>query len=105
MLSEKGQEQEGQTASIQKNIRFQKRRTTNLQLMNYYDGVLKGNRSLLARAITLVESNAEQHFHKAQQLLQKLLPHSGKSIRIGITGVPGAGKVHLLRRLECIFAA
>ena len=47
---------------------------------------------MLARAITLVESNAEQHFHKAQELLQKLLAHSGKAIRIGITGVPGAGK-------------
>ncbi|MEW8985718.1 MAG: methylmalonyl Co-A mutase-associated GTPase MeaB, partial [Bacillus sp. (in: firmicutes)] len=55
-------------------------------------GVKSGDRGLLARAITLIESNAEHHFQKGQELLQKLLPDSGKSIRIGITGVPGAGK-------------
>ncbi|WP_066060723.1 methylmalonyl Co-A mutase-associated GTPase MeaB [Neobacillus soli] len=88
----KGQEQKGQPASIQKNIRFQKRRTSEPSVAELYEGVLNGDRSLLARAITLVESNAEQHFQKAQQLLQKLLSHSSKSVRIGITGVPGAGK-------------
>lgn len=88
----KGQELEGQPASIQKNIRFQKRKSEEPSVAELFNGVLAGNRGQLARAITLVESNAEQHFHKAQELLQKLLPHSGKSIRIGITGVPGAGK-------------
>ena len=47
---------------------------------------------MLAQAITLIESNAEHHFRTAQKLLQELLPHSGNAIRIGITGVPGAGK-------------
>jgi len=56
------------------------------------DGLRGGNRTMLAQAITLIESNADHHFQKAQMLLQKLLPCSGKSIRIGITGVPGAGK-------------
>lgn len=42
--------------------------------------------------ITLIESNSDAHFEKAQELLASLLPHSGKSFRIGITGVPGAGK-------------
>lgn len=88
----KGQEQEVQAASIQKNIRFQKRSGKEPTVEELYNGVLSGNRGQLARSITLVESNAEQHFHKAQELLQRLLPHSGKSIRIGITGVPGAGK-------------
>lgn len=88
----KGQIQEGQPASIQKNIRFKKRKTSEPSVEELYDGVVSGNRSQLARAITLVESNAEQHFHKAQELLQKLLAHTGHSIRIGITGVPGAGK-------------
>ncbi|HQQ68092.1 MAG TPA: ATP/GTP-binding protein, partial [Candidatus Cloacimonadota bacterium] len=55
-------------------------------------GILSGNRTLLSRAITLVESNSANHFEQAQELLKKLLPYSGKSIRIGITGVPGAGK-------------
>ncbi|WP_312471871.1 methylmalonyl Co-A mutase-associated GTPase MeaB [Neobacillus sp.] len=88
----KGQMQEGQAVSIQKNIHFQKRRNSEPTVEELYEGVLKGDRSLLARAITLVESNAEQHFKKAQALLQKLLAHSGNAIRIGITGVPGAGK-------------
>ncbi|MBM4762221.1 methylmalonyl Co-A mutase-associated GTPase MeaB [Bacillus sp. B15-48] len=54
--------------------------------------ILKGNRISLARGITLVESNAEQHFQKSQKMLEKVLPSTGKAIRIGITGVPGAGK-------------
>ncbi len=53
---------------------------------------MSGSRTVLARAITLIESNAEHHFRHAQELLHRLLPHSGRSLRIGITGVPGAGK-------------
>jgi len=64
----------------------------NIDVNTYADGVLAGDRSMLARAITLVESNAPHHLASAQNLLQRLLPHTGKSIRIGITGVPGAGK-------------
>jgi LAO/AO transport system kinase len=56
------------------------------------EGVKQNNRTLLAQAITLIESNAWKHQQKAQQLIQQLLPHTGNSIRIGITGVPGAGK-------------
>jgi LAO/AO transport system kinase len=88
----KGQEQEGQPVVIEKNIVYRKRQTKEPSVEELVDGVLSGNRGQLARAITLIESNAEQHFYKAQELLQKLLSHSGKSIRIGITGVPGAGK-------------
>lgn len=56
------------------------------------EGVLAGNRSTLARAITLVESTRPEHRALAQQLLLKLTPHSGNSFRVGITGVPGVGK-------------
>lgn len=63
-----------------------------LSLEDYKSGVLAGDRTVLARAITLVESNAPAHFDLAQQLLAELLPHTGKAFRIGITGVPGAGK-------------
>ncbi len=56
------------------------------------DGILAGNRAMLARAITLVESSNAQHATQAQELLQRLLPHTGKSLRVGITGVPGVGK-------------
>ncbi len=63
-----------------------------LTIDEYYDGILNGDRSILARAITLIESNAKRHFIQAQDLIQKLLPHANKSLRIGISGVPGAGK-------------
>lgn len=63
-----------------------------LSLEEYRDGVLSGDKTILARAITMVESNAEAHFETAQKLLNEILPYSGKSFRIGITGVPGAGK-------------
>ncbi|WML45222.1 methylmalonyl Co-A mutase-associated GTPase MeaB [Neobacillus sp. PS3-40] len=87
----KGTAQENSQAFV-KNIRFQKRITAGPTINELYEGVLAGERSFLARAITLTESNSEQHFQKAQSLLQRLLPHTGQSIRIGITGVPGAGK-------------
>ncbi len=57
------------------------------------------NRRLLSQAITLVESNAQRHFEKGQQLLSEILPHTGKSVRIGITGVPGAGKSTFIESL------
>jgi len=56
------------------------------------EGVIKCDRSILSRAITLIESNSPKHFAKAQRVLQRLLPRTGKALRIGITGVPGAGK-------------
>ena len=56
------------------------------------DGVRQGNRTLLAKAITLIESNSSKHFDLGQELIRRLLPGSTDSIRIGITGVPGAGK-------------
>ena len=59
---------------------------------DYVEGVTKGDRMTLSRAITLIESNSPRHFAKAQRVLQRLLPRTGKALRIGITGVPGAGK-------------
>lgn len=54
--------------------------------------LLDGNRRALAKAITLVESTLDTHREQAQSILEQVLPHSGNSIRIGITGVPGVGK-------------
>lgn len=54
--------------------------------------ILSGNRRALAKAITLIESKRDDHRVKGQELLEKVLPSSGKSIRIGITGTPGVGK-------------
>ena len=59
---------------------------------DFETGILAGNRTVLARAITLVESQKSEHRKKAQELLLKLLPQSGKALRVGITGVPGVGK-------------
>lgn len=56
------------------------------------EGVLQGDRALLGRAITLIESTRTDHQQQAQQLLDLLLPHTGNSIRIGISGIPGVGK-------------
>ena len=58
----------------------------------YVKGVLDGSRAYIARAITLVESTRADHRALAQQLLVQLLPHAGKAVRVGITGVPGVGK-------------
>ncbi len=56
------------------------------------EGILKGDRTLLSKAITLIESNLPEHTEKSQQIITRCLPYSGNSIRIGITGVPGVGK-------------
>ena len=58
----------------------------------YVEGILKGDVSILGRAVTLVESVADHHQALAQEVIEKCLPYSGNSRRIGITGVPGAGK-------------
>ncbi len=56
------------------------------------EGIQLGNKRLIAKAITLVESKKSEHRLQAEELLKKIMPLTGKSIRIGITGVPGAGK-------------
>lgn len=62
-------------------------------------GVLAGDRAMLARAITLVESRRADDAAAAETLIERLLPHAGKARRIGISGVPGAGKSTLLEAL------
>ena len=65
----------------------------------YVSGVLANRKTLLAKTITLIESNSEKHFKLANQIIRKLLPSAGNSIRIGITGVPGAGKSTFIEAL------
>ena len=62
-------------------------------------GIRHGDRTLLSRAITLVESSLPAHHHKAQEVIERCLPYSGKSVRLGITGVPGAGKSTVIEAL------
>lgn len=64
-----------------------------------YDGVLNGDRRQLARAITLVESDAARDKEAATQLLEHLKAHTGKAIRVGISGPPGVGKSTLIEAL------
>ncbi|RLK60993.1 methylmalonyl Co-A mutase-associated GTPase MeaB [Actinokineospora cianjurensis] len=63
-----------------------------LDIDTYVDGVRAGDRGVLSRAITLVESRRADHRDLAQRLLVRLLPHAGGAHRVGITGVPGVGK-------------
>lgn len=83
-----------------------RRRKPELSAGEYVEGILKGDISILGRAVTLVESTADHHQALAQEVIEKCLPYSGNSRRIGITGVPGAGKstsidvfgLHVLRQ-------
>ena len=74
-------------------------RRRRLTVEEYVQGVLEGKRNVLAQAITLVESNAPAHLEIAQEVLRQLLPYTGNSIRIGITGVPGVGKSTFIEAL------
>lgn len=67
-------------------------------------GILQGERRYLSRAITLIESSAPRHQETARAIIEELLPYSGKSIRVGMTGVPGVGKstfIETFGRLIC----
>ncbi len=72
--------------------RFKKKRKPLLAVEEYFEGIRSGNRTILSKAITLVESSLSDHRAIAKQLIEKCLPHSGNSLRLGITGVPGVGK-------------
>ena len=65
----------------------------------YVDGVIAGDRAVLGRAITLVESTRSEHQDLAQQVLLRLLPRTGRAQRIGISGVPGVGKSTFIEAL------
>ncbi len=70
-----------------------------LTVTNYIDGILNGDRMVLSRAITLVESHLSSDRDLAQQVLAGVLPHTANSLRIGITGVPGVGKSTFIEAL------
>lgn len=65
------------------------------------EGILKGDVTILSQAVTLVESINPDHYVKAQEVINKCLPYSGKSVRIGISGVPGAGKSTSIDQFGC----
>lgn len=80
---------------------YMKKRAKKQQLSvnDYVEGILSGNRTILSQAVTLVESLLPEHHTVAQEVIEKCLPYAGKSIRLGITGVPGAGKSTFIEAL------
>lgn len=76
-----------------------KRRRRRLARQEYIDGVLAGDRTILGQAITLIESSRHDDAELAQDILEHALPHTGTSIRVGITGVPGVGKSSVIESL------
>ncbi len=76
-----------------------KRARQRINVEELYDAVLTNDRTKIARAITLLESTSAAHRELAQELLIKLLPHSGNALRVGITGVPGVGKSTFIEAL------
>lgn len=69
-----------------------KRKKRELSVSDYVEGIVKGDVTVLSRAVTLVESVKPEHQAVAQVVIEKCLPYSGNSVRVGISGVPGAGK-------------
>jgi len=70
-----------------------------LSVDQYVAGILKGDITILSRAVTLVESSRADHQLMAQEIIKQCLPKAGNSIRLGITGVPGAGKSTFIEAL------
>jgi LAO/AO transport system kinase len=84
--------QQPEAVNISAVERFRQLRRKKLSPQEYYQGIISGNRTMLGRAITLIESVHPDHYHTAQEIIGMCLPHSGKSVRVGVTGVPGVGK-------------
>ena len=74
------------------NPRFSKKNFAALEANQLFQEIKNGNTACLSQGITLLESELPEHQQKANELLKLCLPHAGNSIRVGITGIPGAGK-------------
>ena len=82
-----------QPSTINPYRKFQRKpKRQQLSAGDYVEGILQGNTTLLSQAVTLVESTLPEHQAIAQEIIEKCLPYAGRSVRIGISGVPGAGK-------------
>ncbi len=71
---------------------------------SFVRGILDGNRRLIAKTMTLIESSLKDHRELSSKVLEKIMPHTGKSIRLGITGVPGVGKSTFIENLGVYLA-
>lgn len=79
--------------------RKQRTKRRNFTPAEYVEGILKSDVSVLSQAVTLVESSLPEHQSVAQEVIEKCLPYAGNSVRLGITGVPGAGKSTFIEAL------
>ena len=87
---------------------MRRKKAVRLSVDDYVNGILRGDVTVLSRAVTLLESMLPEHQAMAQEVVERCLPYSGRSLRLGITGVPGAGKstsidafgMHLLSKSE-----
>ncbi|MDG5470736.1 methylmalonyl Co-A mutase-associated GTPase MeaB [Jeotgalibacillus sp. ET6] len=84
--------QDQETTSGKKKRVFRKKKSSRMQVDDLIEKLRSRDRKALAQSITLVESRSPDHRSQAAELIQRVLPFTGESIRIGITGVPGAGK-------------
>ncbi len=84
---------------------FTRRKKRTLTTEEYVEGILAGNITILSQAITLIESSNPQHYAQAQEIIERCLPHAGRSVRIGITGVPGAGKSTFIEAIGSMVAS
>ena len=78
---------------------FRLRHKRHLQVDDYVQGILSGDRVMLSKAITLIESALPSHYKLAQRVIEKCVPQSGNALRVGITGVPGVGKSTFIEAL------
>ncbi len=85
-------ERAGVAQPVQVNPHYRRQKKAELSADDYVKGILDGNCTILSRAITLIESENPSHINLAQTIIERCLPYSGNSLRIGITGVPGVGK-------------
>ena len=82
--------------------KIRKHRKQLLDAGEYVTGIINGDRSLLSQAITIIESALPEHQELARDIIKSSLPHAGKSVRIGITGVPGVERVLSLNLLVSV---
>ena len=90
-----------QPSIINPYLKRQRVRRRELSVDEMVEGILRGDVTVLSQAVTLVESANPTHYQKAQEVIERCLPHSGHSIRIGISGVPGAGKSTSIDQFGC----
>ncbi len=79
--------------------KLKQRKKKLLSVNEYVNGILEGDRIILSQAITLIESTLPEHNKIAQDIIEKCIPQSGHAMRVGITGVPGAGKSTFIETL------